>query len=180
MSTKQSTNQRGTATMDCFVTLFLAVTAVHQLIREKGFSMAQYKHLPVYKATYDLLLRIMQVVNKFQREYKYTLGEKLQHETIELVICIYKANSARDKAEYIKSILEHVQFVELFLRISHDLKLLSTEHYSQIVEMTEGIAKQAQGWLNSLNGKEPESASTTVRQRALFHLVGDGCHEQPT
>lgn len=142
--------------------------------------MAKYKHLPIYKATYDLLLRIMQVVNKFQREYKYTLGEKLQNETIELVICIYRANSARDKAECIKSILEHVQFIELFLRISHDLNLLPREHYSQIVEMAESVAKQAQAWLNSLNGKEPESAPTTVGQRALFHLVGDGCHVQPT
>ena len=137
--------------------------------------MAHYKHLKVYKASYDLLMRIMQVTKTFQREYKYTIGEKLQNEVIELIICIYKANNAQDKNEYIRSILEHVQLVELFLRMSHDLKILSMEHYSQLVEMLDGIAKQSQGWLNSLSGKGFESDSTKVNQRELFHLVGDGC-----
>ncbi|HSA06363.1 MAG TPA: four helix bundle protein [Candidatus Gastranaerophilales bacterium] len=142
--------------------------------------MAQYKHLKIYKASYDLLLRITQAIKGFAREYKYTLGEKLQNEAIELVICIYKANSAHNKTEYIKSILEHVQFIELFLRISHDLQILSREHYAQIVEMTQGVAKQAQAWLNSFDGKGSESASVTAKQRGLSHFVGDGCHEQPT
>jgi len=59
--------------------------------------MAQYQHLPIYKLTYDLLLRIMQVTKNFPREYKYTLGQKLKDEVIELIVLIYKANSARDR-----------------------------------------------------------------------------------
>jgi len=39
--------------------------------------MAQYEHLPIYKQTYDLLLRIMTATKNFPREYKYTLGQKL-------------------------------------------------------------------------------------------------------
>ena len=42
--------------------------------------MAQYQHLPIYKLTYDILLRIMQVTKDFPREYKYTLGQKLKEE----------------------------------------------------------------------------------------------------
>lgn len=43
--------------------------------------MAQYEDLPVYKATYDLLLGIFRFTKDFSREYKYTVGEKLKNET---------------------------------------------------------------------------------------------------
>ena len=50
------------------------------------FKMAQYNELPVYKATYDLLLAIFQFTKEFNKEYKYTVGESLKKETIELSI----------------------------------------------------------------------------------------------
>lgn len=48
--------------------------------------LAQYEHLPIYKQTYDQLLRIMTATKNFPREYKYTLGQKLKDEVIELVV----------------------------------------------------------------------------------------------
>lgn len=56
--------------------------------------MAQYEHLPIYKLTYDLLIRTMTATKDFPREYKYTLGQKMKDEIIEPVVLIYKANSA--------------------------------------------------------------------------------------
>ena len=42
--------------------------------------MAQYEHLPIYKQTYDALLRVMVATKDFPREYKYTLGQKIKDE----------------------------------------------------------------------------------------------------
>jgi hypothetical protein len=36
-----------------------------------------YNELPVYKATYDLLLGIFQFTKGFSKEYKYMVGESL-------------------------------------------------------------------------------------------------------
>jgi len=58
--------------------------------------MAQYQHLPIYKQTYDILLRTMTATKDFPREYKYTLGQKIKDELIELVVVIYRANSAAE------------------------------------------------------------------------------------
>ena len=41
-------------------------------------TMALYSELPVYKATYDLLLGIFQFTKEFGKEYKYTVGESLK------------------------------------------------------------------------------------------------------
>jgi len=58
--------------------------------------MAYYDELPVYKAYYDLLLEIFRFTKDFTKEYKYTVGESLKKETLELITLIYRANIKRD------------------------------------------------------------------------------------
>ena len=41
--------------------------------------MALHNELPVYKATYDLLLEIFKFTKEFGKEYKYNVGENLKH-----------------------------------------------------------------------------------------------------
>ncbi|MDG5816905.1 hypothetical protein QA601_17540 [Chitinispirillales bacterium ANBcel5] len=47
--------------------------------------MGNYSELPVYKATYDLLLEMLLFTKDFNKEYKYTVGESLKKETIQLM-----------------------------------------------------------------------------------------------
>ncbi len=124
--------------------------------------MAQYQHLPIYKQTYDLLLRTMTATKDFPREYKYTLGQKIKDELIELVVMIYRANSARDKARHIESILERVQAIQLMMRLSHDMRILPRRHYAALSEMTDNIARQAQGWLKGTTKSSERGAPERV------------------
>ena len=55
--------------------------------------MKLHNELPVYKATYDMLLEIFQLCRGFSREYKFTVGESLKKETIDLLTLIFRANS---------------------------------------------------------------------------------------
>jgi len=43
-------------------------------------------------------------------------------------------------------LLERLQVVELILRLSKDMRLISTKQYAQVVELTEEVGKQATGW----------------------------------
>ena len=54
--------------------------------------MGLHNELPVYKASYDLLIGIFQFTKEFSKDYKYTVGESLKKETIELLTLIYRAN----------------------------------------------------------------------------------------
>jgi len=51
----------------------------------------------VNKASYDLLQEIFRFVKNFSKEYKYTVGESLKKETIDLLTLIFRANSRKDK-----------------------------------------------------------------------------------
>ena len=121
--------------------------------------MAQYQHLPIYKLTYDLLVRVMTATKDFPREYKYTLGQKMKDEIIELVVLIYRANSAVDKAQHIAVIVERVQVIQLMMRLAHDMKILTRRNYAALAKMTDSLARQAQGWLKSSGKGKPEQVA---------------------
>ena len=119
--------------------------------------MAQYRHIPIYRLTYELLQRVMVVSKDFPREYKFTLVQKIKDEVIEMVVLIYHANSSENKISHIENLLERLQVVELLLRLCHDMKLIHMKSYSSVVEMTESIAKQAQGWKKSSGSAKSRS-----------------------
>ena len=113
--------------------------------------MAQYQHLPIYKTTYQLLEAVTRKTKDYPRDFKYSLGDKIRNECIELVVFIYRANSSKQRQEFIQNILDRVQVVELMLRLSKDLRLLSVDSFSEIVTLTDSLARQAQGWINHTN-----------------------------
>ncbi len=46
--------------------------------------MALYYDLPVYRDTYSLILLIAQVTKDFPKQYKYSLGQDMQREALQL------------------------------------------------------------------------------------------------
>ena len=66
------------------------------------FEMALYYDLPVFKDVYKLILRIFEYTKDFPKEYKYTLGQDLKRDGINLVRSIYRANKSKDKVEYLR------------------------------------------------------------------------------
>lgn len=112
--------------------------------------MAQYQHLPIYKTTYDLLVMVTRITANFPKAYKYSLGDKLRAEVVELVVFIFKANSSRtDRTKNAGLFLERLQVVELLLRLCKDLRLLAVKQFAEIVSLSDSLGRQAQGWIKS-------------------------------
>ena len=58
---------------------YLAIWGMgHSPIKFIFYKMGLHQELPVYKATYDLLLAVFQFTKEFSKEYKYTVGESLK------------------------------------------------------------------------------------------------------
>jgi hypothetical protein len=58
--------------------------------------MALYYDLPVFKDVYQLILKIFDYTKDFPREYKFTLGQDLKRDGINLVRSIYRANKSKE------------------------------------------------------------------------------------
>jgi hypothetical protein len=79
--------------------------------------MGLHQELPVYKASYDLLISIFKFSSHFKKEYKYTVGESLKKETIGLLTLIYRANSRKEKGGVLQEARERIE-----VKISNLLK----------------------------------------------------------
>ena len=112
--------------------------------------MALFSDLPVYKATYDLLLAIFQFTKDFSKDYKYTVGESIKKETLELLTLIYRANVKRDKNEVLIEARERIEVIRLFIRIMKDMQQISIKQFVQINESVENVSKQLSGWQKSI------------------------------
>jgi hypothetical protein len=112
--------------------------------------MGLHYELPVYKASYDLLLEIFQFTKDFSKEYKYTVGEGLKKETIELLTLIFRANSRADKQQVLQEARERVEVIRLFIRLMKDLHQISLKKFVQVNQKVEEVSKQMTGWQKSL------------------------------
>lgn len=118
--------------------------------------MAKYDDLPVFKATYDLLLQIFVVSQHWRRDIRYTLGEEVKKEVLEILQLIYQANATRKKVAFISSCRVKLVKVKLQIRVAKDLKELSVRQYAHLAEMQENISKQLSGWEKSEQRKKQE------------------------
>ncbi|MBI5872817.1 MAG: four helix bundle protein [Candidatus Omnitrophica bacterium] len=110
-----------------------------------------YDTLPVFKKGYDLLIEIYKMTSGLSREYKYTVGEKLKNETLELLLKIYRTNLSRAKEMEIDSCRESTETVRLLIRLLHDLRQINIKKMIALNVLIESISKQLSGWKKSVN-----------------------------
>ncbi|MEN8884892.1 MAG: four helix bundle protein [Winogradskyella sp.] len=110
--------------------------------------MALFTSLPVYKLGYDLLIDIHKITKSFTREHKYTLGEKLKEESLQLLIHIYKANKNKKtkRIDAIARTREHLEMLRLLWRISKDLQIIGGKAYIKLNIHIEELSKQLTAW----------------------------------
>ena len=111
--------------------------------------MALAEELPIYKATYDLVLVVFRLVKSFNKEYKYTIGESIKKEAIEAVTNIYRANSSQDKTVYLAKARENIEVIRLYGRLIKDLHQISIKQLVFINGHIENVSRQLTGWYKS-------------------------------
>ena len=111
--------------------------------------MALASTLPIYRVTYELLQVVTRITKDMPRDYKQSLGGKIRDGCVELTVLIYRANCSRNKRPHLEDLQEHLQVVTLLLRLSKDMRLISTGQFAQTVELTDQIGRQATGWMKS-------------------------------
>ena len=110
--------------------------------------MAIYTSLPVYKEAYTLCVEMFAFTRGMAREYKYTLGERLKNQCIELILIIYEANrgSTAEKPDLIGRARKANETIRLLFRLCLDMKLCSMKNFVRLSNHVESISKQLAAW----------------------------------
>jgi hypothetical protein len=118
--------------------------------------MALYSDLPVYRDTYQLILKVFECTKEFGREYKYTLGQDMKRDSLQLVRNLYRANKALDKKIHLEAFLDDFELLKLEIRIATEMKLVSIKKQAALILLLDRIGKQVTSWKKSQPAK-PES-----------------------
>ena len=111
--------------------------------------MALYYDLPVFNDTYRFTLRVFELTKHFSREYKFTLGQDMKRDCINLVRSIYRANKYKAREVYLEQFMDEFEVLKLEIRLCKDLRLITVKQQANLALLMENIGKQITGWRNA-------------------------------
>ena len=103
--------------------------------------------LRVYKDSYDLLLLLYKFSSELSREYKFSLGEKIKDDVLELLVKIFQANNDfSERKTKISMAQVKIERIRIYLRILKDLKQIGLDNFVTLNEKIEIISRQLISW----------------------------------
>ena len=113
-----------------------------------------HEDLPVFKQAWDVLVELHKTGEDVPRSFRYNELPVVKLQAMEAVQCIRRAQSARvDRAVYIEKGIESLEVVRLYVRLMHDLRMISLKRFTLLARLIENTVRQMTGWLKS-SGKE--------------------------
>lgn len=75
-----------------------------------------------------MVLKIFELTKNFSREYRYTLGQDMKRDALQLLRSIYRANKNQSREMHLEIFLDDFELLKLEIRLCVDMKLLSIKH----------------------------------------------------
>ncbi|MEP6540018.1 MAG: diversity-generating retroelement protein Avd [Bryobacteraceae bacterium] len=95
---------------------------------------------------YDFVLWLLPKVEKFPRSHRFTVGERLSSQGLDVLVILTEAAYASSKDELLTQANRKINSTRLLLRLAKDLKLLSLDAYGFAAEKLDEIGRMAGGW----------------------------------
>ena len=115
--------------------------------------MALATDLPIYRVAYELLTLVTRLTQQYPRGYRQGLARDICTEAQGLVTRVFQANCTKDKVPIIERLREQLATLQLQLRLSKDLRLISAGQFGAAAVLADAVSKQAVGWLKYAKGR---------------------------
>jgi hypothetical protein len=109
--------------------------------------------LLVYKHAYDLVLYFYNVNRNVEREFKFSLSEKIKEELHEVLMNICFANeevSKERKLQLVGQANNVLASAKIRIRLLHDLKQLPLKHYAAFAEKITDLSSELNKWKEAI------------------------------
>jgi four helix bundle protein len=103
--------------------------------------------LIIFQKTYDLIIWIFPMINRFPKKQRFVLGQQIENELLGIIKDIILANNERNKTEILKRISVRLDTLRILIRLAKDLKFLSIKQYGNAAVKMNEIGKLLSGWM---------------------------------
>ncbi|MFA5432780.1 MAG: diversity-generating retroelement protein Avd [Candidatus Paceibacterota bacterium] len=111
-----------------------------------------YTDLVLFQKTYDFMLYMYPMVNKFPKSQRFVLAQHIENITLEILEKIIEINSCdiKEKRDLVRKIDINVDKLKILFRLAKELKFINIKRYGIISEKIIELGKLTKGWQKSL------------------------------
>ena len=109
--------------------------------------------LPAVQKAYDLGKEILPRVGNYPKEYKFSLGERLNDNVLDIIELLVQAAYTREKVNLLDRANMKLERMRFLLRLSHELGALSTKGFEHVMKMVTELGRQIGGWRKQAAGR---------------------------
>lgn len=103
---------------------------------------------------YDIILWLLPQVEKFPRDYKFTIGDRLINNLLDSLETIIEAAYTKDKTYLLRKLNLQLEKLRYMIRLSKDIRALSVKKYAYISGEIDELGRMIGGWLKTESGKD--------------------------
>src|ERR1035438_4706285 len=100
----------------------------------------------------DLLLYLIPQLNKFPRDQKFVLGDRIENKLLNVQEDCLRAYYSRDKRGHLLEANLQLEVARHLVRLAYALKLFSNHTYGVLAEKMDEVGRMIGGWLKSVAG----------------------------
>ena len=104
----------------------------------------------VINDTYQLLKWLLPIISKYPRNFRYSLGVRIENSLYELLEFLQTAYHSQEKLKHLAAASNKLEHMRLLIRLSHEMHLFDSKIHHALIEQMENIGKQVGGWMRSI------------------------------
>lgn len=114
--------------------------------------MKSNNRVQVIEECYELLKEIIPAINKFPKNQKFVLGDRVENAILDILELLIKAYYSKTdyKADILRNTNLKLESTRYLVRLCFELNLLSTRQYENFAKKINSIGNQIGGWIKTL------------------------------
>ena len=96
-----------------------------------------------------LALWLIAKTGAMPRAHRFTLGDRIYSQSLDLVTALTQASFSRDKSHALETAGERVNSLRILLRLAKDIQLFSFDSYTHATGLLDEIGRMIGGWKRS-------------------------------
>jgi len=100
---------------------------------------------------HDLLIYLIPQLNKFPRDQKFVLGDRIETQVLDVQESCLRAYYSREKRGHLLEANLQLEVTRHLVRLAHGLKLFSTHTYGVLATKLDEVGRMIGGWLKAVS-----------------------------
>jgi hypothetical protein len=108
---------------------------------------------PALEAMYQFLLWLVPTVDKFPRNQKFVLGDRIENAALDVLDSLIAATYTRARDQSLANANLGLDRLRIFIRLSQELRLIDMKRYEHAARGIDDIGRMVGGWAKAHRAK---------------------------